>query len=243
MGFEYIELGLSGIAALSEDDFSALSGKVVRSPLKPEVFNVMVPGSVKLTGPEVSREKTEAYLDLAFGRASALGGSVVVFGSGGARMVPDGFDREVAFGQLADFLSLAGNKAGAAGLTIAIEPLRTAECNIINSGAEAVELARRANHEKVRILIDFYHLSEELEDPSIVLTAGNGMLLHTHIARPGDRRWPQAVDEAAYLPFFRNLAQIGYEGRMSIEGKSDDFMTDGPTALNVLREIAAAALS
>ena len=54
---------------------------------------MFVPAEVRLTGPEVDWAQVEGYLETAIGRVAALGGQAIVFGSGGARRVPDGSPR------------------------------------------------------------------------------------------------------------------------------------------------------
>jgi sugar phosphate isomerase/epimerase len=67
-----------------------------------------------------------------------LGVRLIVFGSSGARQVPEGFSKKEAFEQLVDFGKRTGPEARARDITIAIEPQRREESNIINNTAEAL---------------------------------------------------------------------------------------------------------
>ena len=236
-GFKYIELALSAVARMDEVEYREYQKKISSSPLKPEVFNLFVPGDVRLVGEERSEQKISAYLELSLDRASELGARIVVFGSGGARHVPDGYDRSEAMKELAAFCVAAGDEAERHDITIAIEPLRKAESNIINGTAEGLELAKMANHPRITVLIDYYHVEQDNEPVSCVIDAGDA-LTHTHIARGDTRAWPKDPDESPYRPFFANLKSIGYEGRMSVEGKVDDLATEGPVAYQVLKALA-----
>ena len=51
-------------------------------------------------GPDVSLERQDAYMEACIGRLARLGVEVLVFGSGGARNIPDGFSRAQALDQL-----------------------------------------------------------------------------------------------------------------------------------------------
>ena len=115
-------------------------------------------------------------------RLSTLGVEVLVFGSGGARRVPDGFDRGQAWTQLVDFSRRAADAARPYKITVAIEPLRQQETNIINTAAEGLELVNAVNHPNFQLMIDFYHLASEHEDPAIVLEAKDHC--HLHVANP-----------------------------------------------------------
>ena len=64
------------------------------------------------------------------------------------------------------------------------------------------------------------------------------MLRHCHIARLDGRRWPRHNDGENYSAFFAALADIGYDGRLSVEGKTEDLESDAPAALALLRDSA-----
>ena len=159
---------------------------------------------------------------------------MVVFGSGGARRVPEGFSQEDAFKQLVDFGRRAAAEAKATGITITIEPLRRQETNIINSAAEGLALVEAINHPNFQLMIDFYHLASEKEDPAIVLKAKD-RLRHLHVANPQGRVFPAKWEEFDYAPFFANLRAIGYDKRISVEGSTKDLAADGPPAIALLR--------
>ena len=56
------------------------------------------------------------------------------------------------------------------------------------------------------LLIDFYHLASEKEDPAIILQAREH-IRHLHMANPQGRVFPLKWDEFDYAPFFANLRQ------------------------------------
>ena len=92
-----------------------------------------------MTGPDVDKARLDSYLAAATERAAELDGEIIVFGSGGARHVPEGFSRTRAHDQILEFLEAAANYAGEHGLVIAIEHLNRSETNVITSIAEAVK--------------------------------------------------------------------------------------------------------
>ncbi len=51
-----------------------------------------------------------------------MGIGIIVFGSGGARRIPEGFDRQRAHGQLVAFCRMVGPIAREHGVIIAVEP-------------------------------------------------------------------------------------------------------------------------
>jgi len=115
-------------------------------------------------------------------------------------------------------------------MVIGIEPLRKQESNIINTGAEALQLVHEVNHPQVKMIIDYYHLRIEKEDPEILRTAKEH-IVHLHFANPNGRLWPKLPDEdAEYHRFFSILKQINYTGGLSIEG-TGTFQNDAAQSL------------
>jgi sugar phosphate isomerase/epimerase len=58
-----------------------------------------------------------------------------------------------------------------------------------------------------------------------------------HIAAKAGRRYPVSEEGEQYREFFRELKKIGYNGRMSIEGKTDNIEEDAPKALSLLKKL------
>lgn len=234
-GFDYVEVGATEIAALSDADFEAAAARIKALGLATPVANLFLPGTLKVTGPQIDTEAQMTHVRKALSRLARLGTEIVVFGSGGARRVPEGFAKEEAFTQLVDFGRRAAVEARAHGITITIEPLRKQETNIINSAAEGLELVKAINHPNFQLMIDFYHLASEQEDPAIVIK-GKDHLRHLHVANPTGRVFPQKWEEFDYGPFFANLKTIGYDKRISMEGSTTDLAVQGPITIALLRK-------
>jgi sugar phosphate isomerase/epimerase len=233
-GFEYAELSTSELAGLSDADYEQAAAHIRQVGLPVPVTNLFLPAAIKVTGPQIDREQQMIYVKKAFARLSRLGTEIVVFGSGGARRVPEGFSKDQAFHQLAEFGRRIAPEARANGMTIAIEPLRREETNIINSVSEGLELVNAVNDSHFQLMVDFYHLASEQEDPAILLRATEH-IRHLHVANPQGRRFPRTWDEYDYAPFFANLRKIGYDKRISVEASTKDFPNDAPQAIALLR--------
>ena len=233
-GFDYLELGTSEIAALSDADYDSALAQVKQLGLPVPVTNLFLPATLKVTGPEIDRDEQIRYVRGAFTRLSRLGTGIVVFGSGGARRVPDGFSKDDAFRQLVDFGRRVALEGRAHNITIAVEPLRREETNIINSAAEGLSLVNAIGDPNFQLMIDFYHLASEREDPGIVLRARDH-LRHLHMANPQGRVFPLRWEEYDYAPFFQTLRRIGYDQRISVEASAKDFPIEAPQAITLLR--------
>jgi D-psicose/D-tagatose/L-ribulose 3-epimerase len=234
-GFDYIEMGTSEIAALTDADFERVAAEIKQIGLLVPVTNLFLPGTLKVTGPDIDPAAQMAYVTKAFDRLQRLGVQIVVFGSGGARRVPDGFDKDAAFKQLVDFGKRIAPEARKRGITVTIEPLRSQESNIINTAREGLALVRAIGDPGFQLMIDFYHLASEKEDPAIVIDARDH-IRHLHMANPQGRVFPLKWEEFDYAPFFANLRKIGYDKRISVEASTKDLPGEAPQAIALLRK-------
>lgn len=218
-GFEYLEWSVAGLLKPMENEAAfAQSLEAIRaSGLPCPVLNNFVPASLKITGPTADLAALHAFVSVAFARAREAGVTHIVFGSGGARRVPEGFDRDEANRQIETFLNMAAPLAQANGVTIAIEPLNPAECNILTTLAEGAALVKKVNHPAVQLLVDSYHLLRSDNVTNDVETFG-GMLAHVHVATKDNRMLPGS-EPCDLAPFFQALCRGGYNGRVSFEGK------------------------
>jgi sugar phosphate isomerase/epimerase len=218
-GYDYWEWSVGGLLKPLEDAaaFAQSLAEARATQLPCPVLNVFVPGSHKITGPAADLARLRDYVTVVFTRAREAGVTCIVFGSGGARMVPEGFDHAEARRQIVAFLRMAGPIAAENSVTVAVEPLNPKECNILTSVAEGASVVRETNHRAIRLLVDGYHLLRS--DNVVADIEANGVLFaHTHVATKDNRLMP-GTEPCDLAPFFRALARAGYDGRLSFEGK------------------------
>ena len=233
-GFDYFEPAVAALAALSEDAFADFARRVANSKLRCECFNSFI-RTLMVVGPSVDNDALKAYMNSALDRCRKLGATIVVWGSAGSRNVPEGYSREKAWQQIVSFLRMAGPIAKARDIVVAIEPLRQQESNIINTGGEAYRLVREVDHPNVKMIIDYYHLASEHEDPKILETARDA-IVHLHFANPAGRVWPKdPAEDPGYAPFFAMVKKTGFRGGLSIEGKGT-FEADAAGSLAFFRK-------
>jgi len=208
-------------------------------PVPIAAYNCLLPGDLKVTGPSVDMLKIKAYMARVCKRCREMGSSILVFGSGGARNIPDGWPREKAEEQFVEVMRLMGPLAREAGITIALEPLNRSESNILNSVAEGLEYLRRARAAGMTILCDFYHMAVENETLETLGQAGK-LLSHVHLAEPKGRVAPRPGG-TNLRPFFAALKGIGYDRRISLECSWENLAAQlGPTLEYLRAEWAAA---
>lgn len=230
-GYDYVELPLAQMMDLSSGEFEDLKNRVEKSGVNCEVCNNFFPTNYRLTGPDADMETNLKYAAEALKRAHELGVEYVVFGSGPAKNVPEGFSMEEGYQQVVSLLRQVNDIAHDLDITIVIEPLRSQECNLINSFSEGCRLARDVDGENVKVLVDFYHLTEEREPVEHLLKEGRAYLRHVHFARPDGRAYPESLEEENYQPFIDTLKAISYDGRVSCEAYTDDYARSAPKAL------------
>ncbi len=216
MGFDYLEVNASAISAMTDEEFEAFCEENEKAPIHAEAANVLFPGTVQLTG-DVDFESAKAYIEMILSRLGKAGVKIAVFGSSGSRKVPEGFDMDTAWQQLVKVGKILGETAQKYGITIALEPLRKAETNIINRQDEGLKMVQEVNHPNFRLLTDLYHLTQEGGTAEDVEACGN-VYAHVHIAKPDDRKAMYPGDGADYASFFAALRAVGYDGRISFEG-------------------------
>lgn len=217
----------------AESLFEEKLALIRQSKLPIEACNVFLPGNLKCTGPATLHEDILAYSETAFRRAKMAGVKTIVFGSGGARAIPEGFPKEEAKKQ---FISLCGKIAPIAKkyeVVISIEPLNRKECNFINSVAEGAEIVEAVDHKNIRLLADIYHMLMEDESPSEILKYGH-LLYHTHIAEKAGRSAPGVTNED-FTPYFRALKEAKFTGRMAIECTWKNLEEQAAPALKSMR--------
>lgn len=217
-GFDYIELPTGALmSATDEAAYRRVMENVGALGMPVEACNVFIPATMKITGPNVEREPLWQYATTALQRMGEIGVRVCVFGSGGARAIPEGFDRARALDQLAAFLDHVQETSARHGVRVVIEPLNRTESNVFNSVAESDEFNVARGLTGIGVLADLYHLSVEGETYDGMVAAGD-RLGHAHVA-DADRSAPGEGAATDYAGFFRNLRAMGYPGTISIEAR------------------------
>lgn len=236
LGYDYVEGRFTLFALESEEMNERFRKLLCDNNIKCESCNCFLPGDFRLTGENIDEEKIRKYIEKGMENAAKVGCEIVVFGSGGARSIPENFDREKGMEQIVHFLrDIAAPIAEKFGITLVTEPLKKAETNVINTVSEAAKLAERVNSPYVSSLGDLYHMYAENETAESLL-ALDGKVKHCHIADVIDRNFPKIGDEYDYAKFVSVMEKIGCKS-CSVEGRSDNFEPDARKAIELLKSI------
>ena len=163
-----------------------------------------------------------------------------MFGSGGSRCIPEGFDPGIAHEQILAFCRMVAPLAHNCGVTVVVEPLNKAECNVLNTVEECAALVNETAHPNLRLLVDAYHLLRDSDSCESIATHA-ALLAHVHIATIPNRLAP-AAETCDFCDFFDALAKAKYTGRVSIEGTITNPETELRAALSLMRKLSAMSM-
>ena len=216
-GWDFVEELVQNIlcAHVPDDEWQG-PARLARAVLPMPAANAMLPAALKVCGPDADLAQLRDYMSIVLRRARELGMRTLVFGSGAARSVPPGFDRDVARQQIVDYARMSADLAGNARILLVFEPLNRGECNIINSVAEAMAYVRELRHPHFLCLVDSYHLWLENEPLDHVRSA-MPWVRHVHLADTLGRAPSGETGGNDYVSFFRVLKEAGYDGPIAVE--------------------------
>ena len=237
LGFDYAELSLRDLAALPESDFAQLADYIDAAGIAVRACRDMLPDDLPVTGPGVNATRLHGYLSHALGRARRLGVRVAVLDAARSRTVADDGDFPFAWRQLGNFLRLCQGHARECGITVALEPLRKADCSLLNLVSEATLIAGLLQLSNIAIAAHWGHMSMASE-PMAALWKAGGLLGHVHLENALNRRLPAPGDGEDYARMLSPLSVMGYSGGISLCGAiTEHFPQDAATALAYIREL------
>jgi sugar phosphate isomerase/epimerase len=215
--FDFIEGHVQNFLLPEAPDnaFAPHAAALRASGLTMPAANCLFPADLKVVGPVVDEARFDRYATAVIRRAGEIGIRFLVFGSAGARMVPEGFPQARAFAQYVDALRRMAPLAQRHGVTLVVEPLNRGECNLINTVIEGAEAAAQAAHPAVELLVDIFHMLRNDESPDDIVQVG-WCVRHAHIAEKAERTAP-GVKGDDFRPFLRALKKIGYDRMLTIE--------------------------
>lgn len=196
--------------------------------------NVFIPGDLKLVGPEVHEGHILDHVEKVLQRCSQAGVEHVVFGSGGARQIPDGFDRATARKQFVSISRKIADVAKKYSITVVLENLNSTETNFITTAAEALSIVKEVNHPNFRLCVDLYHMLKENE-PASVIEQTKKYIAHCDIAEK-ENRTPPGTKGDDFRPYLAALKKIGYHGKIILECRWDNLALQAQPAREALQK-------
>ena len=163
--------------------------------------------------PEIRRRAVSLLGDL-IRLAAALGTKTVTVGSFRGTAAPVGGcapAKDILHAALAAVEPLALDL----GVTLAVEPIVSAESDLLTNAAEVCAFLDNGGYRAVKLLLDSYHVFQSETDPLKVFCLYRDRLVHVHLA--DSRRLALGLGSIDFLGMERVLREIGYGGWQSAE--------------------------
>ncbi len=122
---------------------------------------------------------------------------------------------EVELAGAVEVLAGAAERAQAAGVELAVEPLNRFECHLCNTLADARALAARVDHPSLGVMLDTFHAHIEEKDTPAAIRAAGAEIRHVHLSE-NDRGVP-GTGQVDFAGILAALYQVGYRGDLVVE--------------------------
>jgi len=185
------------------------------------------PKGLHFTTPDAAvRRKTVAYLDTLIDFCGDLGGPYMIFGSPKQRDTR-GISVEQAKKYFAEGLAAVADHAQQRGIEILVEPLGNRTTDVVNTLAEASQLAGQVNHPAIGIMFDFNNTVDETEPFDVLLRKYYKNIHHVHVQEMGGKHLGTGTAVNDYVKAFQVLKDMRYNHWVSLE--VFDFSPGGKT--------------
>lgn len=207
LGFDGVEVSLLGMT----DEKAAALGKAVRDHgLEVTCSTGLAPEHDITSDDPAMQEAGIAYLKWAIEATAKIGSH----GLAGVVFAPWGkFDPANKPARAARSAAALGSLDGvlaAHDVTLGIEALNRFETDLVNTAAEAVDIARASGSDRVGALLDTFHLNMEEKDIRAGIAGAADKLVHFHVS-DNDR----GVPGSGHIPWGdvkAGLSDAGYDG-------------------------------
>jgi Sugar phosphate isomerases/epimerases len=163
---------------------------------------------------EALRRRSWEHLALLVDICGELGGGNMIFGSPRQR-ASRGIPKSEALEYFTAGLVAAGRHAAEKNSLVLLEPLPSADTDIMNTLTEARAILDQLHAPGLSSMFDFHNTADETEPWDKLVEDNYGMIRHVHI-NTMNGGWPTGED-TAMMPVFSMLQRRGYQGWASLE--------------------------
>ncbi len=217
-GLEIAPFTLGDVTSLDERQATGLGAIVREHGLETVGFHWLLAKTegYHLTDPDSETQRRTFDYAVHLARlCSAMGGSVMVWGSPQQRSLAPEWNRADAESRVADFFQRLSPHLADAGVTIALEFLGPQETNFLNTAAETIRLLERIDSPNVRLHLDVKAMAADPRPIPEIVRDSLPWTAHFHANDP-NLRGP-GMGEVAFPPIAKALVEGGYTGWVSVE--------------------------
>ncbi|TDC34729.1 sugar phosphate isomerase/epimerase [Micromonospora sp. 15K316] len=232
-GFDVLELPVE-----NPDDWDPRRASQVLADhgLGATVCLVMPPGRELVAADPAAVRSTQDYLRRVVDAAATVGSPVIAgpaYASVGRTWRLSPTERAAAYAQLRESLAPVLDHAGAAGVTVAVEPLNRYETSLLNTVGQTLEAIGELPH--CGVALDLYHQNIEETDVPAAIRAAAGRVAHVQVC--GNDRGTPGTDHLDWPAILTAVDDAGYTGPFCIESFTAENATIA-TAASIWRPLA-----
>lgn len=178
---------------------------------------MVTPKGLHVTAPDAAlRARSWHHIDALIDLCADLGpDGVMVFGSPAQRSTTGGLTPAEATKNWTDGLASIADHAGQRGVTVLVEALPAAQCDVVQTLEEAAAIVRQLNHPAIRTMFDVHNAVDEVEPHPALIDRYFDLIRHVHLNEL-DGRHPGAGDYN-FQPLLETLARRKFPFWLSSE--------------------------
>jgi D-psicose/D-tagatose/L-ribulose 3-epimerase len=175
------------------------------------------PKGLHVTTPDNAlREKSWLHIRNLIDLCADLGDNgVMVFGSPFQRCTVDGSTRAEATARYTEGLAGVAGHAAARGVTVLVEALPSAQCDVVQTLEEAVGIVKQINSPGVQTMFDTHNAVEEVEPHEVLVDKYYEWIRHVHVNEMDGKHCGQG--DYDFKPVLKKLLDRGYPRWVSLE--------------------------
>ncbi|HEY0417039.1 MAG TPA: sugar phosphate isomerase/epimerase [Gaiellaceae bacterium] len=215
LGFDVLEVCVEDPALVSAD---ALAAARDQTGVAYSVCGAFGPDRDLAHAETAPRRRAADYLARLTELAAAVGSPHVcgpMYSSVGKAHPPEPAEARREWERAVEGVGAVADRAAAAGVRLAIEPLNRYETDLLNTAEQGVAFCADVGRENVGLLLDTYHLNIEEKSLGEAIRTAAGRLFHVH-ACENDRGTP-GTGHVPWAEVFDALRDVGYDGQVVIE--------------------------
>lgn len=238
LGYDFVELSGKEISSVDEKKWNDVLEEIKGAGIKVIGFNSFCDEKTPIVG-NVDKDKLFSYSKKLVERGYQLDIDNIGIGAPKARMLEDGFSKELADNQLKEFLVYITSIGKQFNINILLEALNPHKCNYVTKTKEAYEIIQSLNIDNLYMVYDVYHSINSNEKYEDIASYFN-KIKHVHISswnkKDLSRYFILGKDKQYTKDLLVFLKDNNYDLSISIEAPDNNFDEVGKTSIGILKE-------